>query len=88
MAEMFKCVRIYPDPRSHPGVLRELVEDDIEEIATRVKLRMEVLNLHLGFSITGDDSTSESPTPAPVISSNVQTSPAPSTRSFQTVKRR
>ncbi|MDR0480005.1 MAG: hypothetical protein LBH31_09455 [Burkholderiaceae bacterium] len=47
--EMFGCVQIRPNPKS-PAVVRELVEDDIEEIATRLKLRMELLKLHVDFS--------------------------------------
>lgn len=50
--EMFDCVRIVPDP-SKPEVVRKLVEDDIEDVATRMKLRMEVFSLHTGFSLAG-----------------------------------
>lgn len=46
--EMFRCIRMVPDP-ARPEVTRPLVEDDIEEVATRLKLREEVLELHLGF---------------------------------------
>ena len=46
--EMFDCVQFIPDP-SRPDVVRGLIEDDIEEVATRVKLRKEVLALHLDF---------------------------------------
>lgn len=62
--EMFECVAICPDPRNHsiirggkycsihggPNVVGRLVEDDIEEVSTRVRLRSEVLNLHVGFT--------------------------------------
>jgi hypothetical protein len=52
MDEMFTCISIRPDPRNAPDFLRhELLSDDIEEVATRVKLRAEVLNLHTGFSL-------------------------------------
>jgi hypothetical protein len=50
MAEMMGCVQIVPDPKQ-PTVTRGLVEDDIEEVATRLHLRSEVMSLHLGFSI-------------------------------------
>jgi hypothetical protein len=51
LAEMMTCVAIVPDP-SRPQVVRPLFgDDDIEEIATRLRLRDEVLNLHAGFSI-------------------------------------
>ena len=45
--EMFECVQIVPDSR-HPNVVRGLVEDDIEEVGTRLLLRREILHLHLG----------------------------------------
>lgn len=51
MAEMMECVRFIPDP-SKPEMIRPLVESDIEEVGTRLKLRGEVMQLHLGFSIT------------------------------------
>jgi hypothetical protein len=55
IAEMFECVQIIIDPaKMHVG--RPLVEnspngdsDDIEEIATRLKLRLEVFKLHTDF---------------------------------------
>lgn len=48
--EMFRCIAFQPNP-AQPDVVRALMEDDIEEIATRVQLREEVISLHLGFSI-------------------------------------
>jgi len=48
LAEMWQCVQIMPDS-SKPHVVRNLIEEDIEEIATRVKLRAEVWKLHTGF---------------------------------------
>jgi len=59
LLEMWECVQFMPDP-SKPHVVRKLIEEDIEEIATRVKLRAEVWKLHTGFlkavapSISGD----------------------------------
>jgi hypothetical protein len=50
MAEMFECIRIMPDSK-HPNVVRPLIVDDIEEVATRLRLRDEVINLHIGFSV-------------------------------------
>ena len=52
--EMMGCVRIQPGP--DPRIVRDLIDrgdegDDIEEVSTRLKLREEVLSLHLGFSI-------------------------------------
>lgn len=49
MADMFSCVQMIPDP-ARTDVVRYMVEDDIEEVATRLKLRAELLKLHLGFS--------------------------------------
>lgn len=46
MDEMFACVQAVPSP----GIVRPLVEDDTEEIATRARLRAEVFTLHTGFS--------------------------------------
>ena len=48
LAEMWSCVQIMPDP-SKPHIVRNLIEEDIEEITTRVKLRAEVWKLHTGF---------------------------------------
>ena len=48
MEEMFQCVTIIPDPSK--DFTRNLVEDDIEEIATRVKIRVAVFKLHADFS--------------------------------------
>ncbi|UCL84496.1 hypothetical protein [Pseudomonas sp. HS-18] len=62
MDEMMGCVQMMPNP-SNPSIVRPLVEDDIEEIATRLKIRAQVLSLHSGFSIGGGQSTS-APSPA------------------------
>ena len=48
IAEMFECITIIPDP-SKPNVTRALIEDDIEEVATRLKLRIEIFKLHVDF---------------------------------------
>ena len=47
--EMFGCVQFMPDKR--PQLARALIEDDIEEVATRMRLREEVMALHTGFSL-------------------------------------
>ncbi|MEF3068043.1 hypothetical protein [Pandoraea apista] len=52
--EMFSCVQIQPSPK----VTRALIEDDIEEVATRLRLRKEVWNLHVDFSTAAGSSTS------------------------------
>lgn len=56
LAEMLQCVQIIPDP-SKTHVQRELIDSDIEEVVTRLKLRMEVFELHTGFSGAGALST-------------------------------
>lgn len=55
--EMFSCVQ--RQPGKDERIVRPLIEDDIEEVATRIKLRVEVFNLHAGFSIAA--SLSKSP---------------------------
>jgi hypothetical protein len=48
MDEMFECIKSV-QPAMPQG--RALVEDDTEEVATRLLLRSEVLELHAGFSV-------------------------------------
>lgn len=48
--EMFECVKIYP-PNAEVAP-RKPIGEDIEEVATIWFLRQEVLELHLGFSVT------------------------------------
>lgn len=57
LAEMMTCVQVMPDP-SKPTVVRPLIEDDIEEVATRIALRREIWELHTGFLQAGGPSTS------------------------------
>ena len=52
--EMMECVEIEPSA----GVVRRLIEDDIEELVTRAFLRTKVFELILGFSIPDDISNS------------------------------
>ena len=54
MAEMMSCVVFVPDA-SRPQVTRPLVEDDIEEIATRLQLRKEILSIHVDFFTNAAD---------------------------------
>ena len=85
---MFSCITIKPD-RNNPGVVRPLLEEDIEEVATRLTLRGEVFKLHVNFSFPGAGSisnptskTSASPLP------NTSMSPPLSEPSFHPAKRR
>lgn len=50
--EMMMCVTIQPDPLQ-PAVIRGLIEDDIEEVGTRLKLRKETIKLHTDFFFVG-----------------------------------
>lgn len=46
--EMLTCVRIMPDI-TKPHVVRDLIEEDIEEVKTLLTLRSEVWKLHTDF---------------------------------------
>lgn len=50
MDEMMGCITICPDPKV-PTFERALREEDVEEVLTRMQLRMKVMELHLGFSM-------------------------------------
>jgi hypothetical protein len=50
LAEMLSCAQIVPDP-ARPQVARPIIESDIEEVATLLKLRSEIVEVHVGFSI-------------------------------------
>lgn len=68
--QLMKCVQVMPDPRN-PTLTRPLVDagiegDDIEEVQTRVKLKLEVVALHVGFSSRGELITWISQRAAPV----------------------
>lgn len=65
--EMFEMVQVIPDPNK-PNIRRgwignvdglissvgPMVESDIEEVSTRLKLRKEMLSLHVNFSTAAD----------------------------------
>lgn len=66
--EMMACVKYQP-PGAFPAQdLNDGELSQIEEIATRLKLRAELLELHLGFSLAGAVSTLDTPPPAPPAS--------------------
>lgn len=48
--DLMSCVQAIPEP-SKPQVVRALVEDDTEEIATRFLLRQEAFKVHVDFSV-------------------------------------
>jgi flagellar motor component MotA len=51
--EMMDCIRFMPDPKS-PHVVRDLFDEDIEEVTTRIRLRIEVWKLHTDFLKAAD----------------------------------
>lgn len=57
MDEMMGCVAYMPDPMK-PNIVRPATFDgDIEEVTTRLQLRAEVFQLHVGFLMAGAPST-------------------------------
>ncbi|AWK43064.1 MULTISPECIES: hypothetical protein [Photorhabdus] len=53
--ELMGCVQMVPN-QVDKKIKRELIDSDIEEIVTRLKLRAEVLKLHVDFFKTADQS--------------------------------
>lgn len=49
--ELMKCIQFVPDPTNH-SIKRGLIDDDTEEVVTRLKLRSEVFKLHVDFFAT------------------------------------
>ena len=56
LQEMFACIQIQPGQNTN--VVRGLIDDDIEEVATRIRLRIVTFDLHVGFSATAAQLTS------------------------------
>lgn len=54
--EMMGCVQVVPSA----NLKRPLIEDDIEEVKTRLSLRKAVWELHMNFFLNEKESTSES----------------------------
>ena len=54
--EMMNCVQIIPSA----NIKRKLVEEDIEEVGTRLQLRKATWNLHMDFFLNESKSTLES----------------------------
>jgi hypothetical protein len=46
--EMMTCV-FWQGDAAHPDILRPLMQDDVQEVATRLKLRKMVFDLHTDF---------------------------------------
>ncbi len=68
--EMFECVQFV----TSSGATRALIEDDIDEISTRLLLRSEVIELHTGFSLAASLSKL-----GQAAKAAAETSPKPST---------
>lgn len=71
LAEMMECITVCPSDRD-PGFQRKLVEEDIEEVATRLYLRKLVFELHVGFSLTAKLQSLKTSTAAGASSTNTQ----------------
>ncbi|CAM2143814.1 conserved protein of unknown function [Pararobbsia alpina] len=56
--EMMRCIQFAPD--GNREIARDLVADDIEEVATRLQLRKAVLDLHFSFFTDAAPSSSGS----------------------------
>lgn len=72
--EMWQCIEFIPSARARP---RKLMEEDVEEVATRIFLRLKVFELHSGFSITGGGLNSlgmQAPAPGFEVPGNTSTS--------------
>ena len=69
--EMMSCVQIIPSQ----NVKRALIEDDIEEVKTRLLLRKAVWDLHMDFFLGESQLTSESETPAPQQNASLSIKP-------------
>jgi len=55
LEEMIGCVQIIPSA----NLKRKLIEEDIEEVATRLQLRKAIWGLHMDFFLEENQSTSE-----------------------------
>jgi hypothetical protein len=70
--EMLGCIQI-----AEPKITRDLTEHDVEEVATLLFLRSEVIKLHTGFSLAERLSAFLRRRPS-AEQSNIETSPEPS----------
>jgi len=61
--ELLQCVEIVPDPKNRQ-IMRKLIEEDIEEIPTLLKLRVAVFKLHTSFLPAANRSESSQATQA------------------------
>jgi hypothetical protein len=75
--DMMGCVMFVPTP-AQPNIIRKIMGEDIEEVATLAILRKEVLQLHVGFTPPADQSTSQTSADAEGPQSTMPTSRQPS----------
>lgn len=76
--EMWACIAYIPNP-AQPGsvVTGTMLDTQVEEVATRLLLRQEVLDLHLGFSLAEFTSTFRSAMTAMVADDTSSTPTSP-----------
>lgn len=84
--EMMTCVKVVPDREKNSEFSRPLNENDVEEVATLVELRLEVFTLHTNFSLPDWLSKLMSAETQPG-SQTTGTSPEPSERSSRPERR-
>ena len=69
--EMMGCVQIVPSA----NIKRPLIEDDIEEVKTRLLIRKAIWDLHMDFFLDENKSTSESETQGRPTIASLSTKP-------------
>jgi hypothetical protein len=69
--EMMGCVQIVPSA----NIKRPLIEDDIEEVKTRLLLRKAIWDLHMDFFLDENKLTSESETQGQTTIASLSTKP-------------
>lgn len=77
--ELMECIKIIRDPARPEMAFPLILDTDIEEIQTLIKLQREAIRIHINFSPAGSPSTSNSGDPAS-NSTNTKTSPPRSVR--------
>lgn len=69
--EMMGCVQFIPSQ----NIKRPLIEDDIEEVQTRLQLRKAIWNLHMDFFLEEKSQTSESKVATPQQNASLSIKP-------------
>lgn len=76
MDEMLECIQIQPDP-AKPDVVRKLFDGDVEEVLTLIRLRKEILNLHVSPIVAAAPLISARPGTAAPLATGVITRTSP-----------